>query len=158
MSSRKIILTLGPTAGDLFVNGSFVNGAWGFRQIVEGGETSTNIELVEVVGQSPAYTSKEVYTSSGTTYSAGSTVNNSIIDPSPAEPYRILEIIGPTPANDGSSWVVSFGGSNITEGPVVYNLIWSPSSIFGGGGANQAEAGDGYILIYDSLIGRWRIY
>lgn len=150
----KIILTLSDTAGASFSAGSFTSGLWGIRST---GGSATNVELFPISGVAPTFTSKQVYTASGPTYSAGSTVNTSIIDPS-AGPLANLEIVGPTSASDGQTWIVSFGGSSIKEGPVVYNLIWRSSSVFGSIGANQAEAGDGYLLVYDSLINRWRIY
>lgn len=157
MSGKKILIFDEPSS-DKIDNGEFVNGLWAIRQYVNGATNTNNFELVSVSNQSSFYTSKEFYTSSGPEYSVGPTTNNSIIDPVNG-PIRELTIIGSTQsAIEGSSWIVSFGGSNITAGPVIYNLIWEPSTVFGGIGANQAEAGDGYLLVYDSFIGKWRLY
>jgi hypothetical protein len=110
-------------------------------------------------GTGSLYDQYEIESSGGATFIGSTGSNNIIIDPTSGIPISILTIQLPEIPVDGTSIVVSFGGVNIASGPVVYNLIWDPAYVLAGHGANQAEAGDGYLLVYDGTwANKWRIY
>ena len=110
-------------------------------------------------GTGSLYDQYEIETAGGATYIVSSAINNVIIDPTSGIPLSTLTIQIPSTPTSGTSMVISFGGVNITTGPVVYNLVWDPAYVLAGHGANQAEAGDGYLLVYDGTwANKWRIY